>query len=116
MSSVMNDNINSSGGEWGSSKDTITYEDGNIGTVQSAISTALTALTDMETFITEAKGYDVTWKGKAKDAYEDLMTFIVKYRKEFKGALDDLKDTVDGLEKLLNDIPSANVLKEIDNA
>lgn len=116
MSGVMNNNINSSDGEWGSSKDTITYDDGNIGTVKSAISTALTALNDMETFITEAKGYDVTWKGKAKDAYEDLMTFIVKYRKEFDGALGDLKETVDGLETLINNIPSANVLKEIDNA
>lgn len=113
---VMNSDINSSAGEWSGSKDTVTYEDGGIGTLKSAISTAVTALNDMDGFINEAKGYDVSWKGKAKDAYQDLMDFTVRYRKDFLKAVKELQDSVNGLEALVNDIPSAKVLKEIDNA
>ncbi|EHI73870.1 Virulence factor EsxB [Streptococcus criceti] len=116
MSDIMDSNINSEAGMWSSSEDTITYDDSGISSIKSQIKSALGALNDMAGFVKQVKSYDVSWKGEAKDTYSDLMTFLDKYHDDFKDAVNALQETVDGLNTLIDDIPSAKVLKEIDNA
>ena len=51
----------------------------------------------------------------AKDAYVDLKTLLQKYCNDYQVSVQNLTTCVEGLDNLINEIPSANVIKEIDN-
>ncbi|KXT75903.1 hypothetical protein [Streptococcus sp. DD12] len=113
---IMNSEINSSSGEWHGSADTITLDDSAISGLKTNLSHALTALRDMKTYMTEMDSSSVSWSGKAKKTYEDLMTIMTTYQKDYYRAVKALGKVVEGYEKLLNDTPNAKPLKEIDEA
>lgn len=115
MASIMNTNINDGGGAWGSA-DTIQYESSNISSIKSDLQQAISYLDEVKIQIGNLESYDSQWRGKAKGTYVDLKTILNQYYTDYRVSVENLKTCVNGLETLLNDIPSAEVIKEIKNA
>ena len=115
MSDIINASINDSGGAWGSA-DTIEYDNSNIENIKSDLEMALAYLDEVKTQIGNLEAYDKQWKCKAKNTYEDLKNFLNQYHDDYHTSVSNLQTAVSGLETLINDIPSATVIKEIDNA
>lgn len=53
---------------------------------------------------------------ESKETYVDLKTILKRYCNDYQVSVQNLKACVSGLDTLINDIPSADVIKEIDNA
>lgn len=115
MASIMNPSINSGEGAWGSA-DTITYESDNISNIKSDLQQIISYLDEVQIQIGNLESYDSQWKGKAKGTYVDLKTILNQYYTDYRVSVENLQTCVNGLETLLNDIPSAEVIKEIKNA
>ncbi len=113
MADMINTDINSSEGEWGSA-DTVEYDNSSIGDIQSDLSTAIEYLEDLKTQIDGMSSYDSCWKGEAKGAYEDLKNMLIQYQSDYLESVKNLNTVVDGISTLLGNVPNANVIKEID--
>ncbi len=113
---IMNSDINSSGGEWHGGADTITLDDKAISGLKSNLEQTKRALLDMKVYMNEMDASSVSWSGEAKKSYEDLMRIMKQYQADYYGAVKALRKVIDGYESLINDIPNAKPLKEIDEA
>ena len=112
---IMNSDINSNDGIWGDA-DTIEYKDDNISHIMNDLEMAVSYFDEVETQIGDLENYDNQWKGKAKDTYTDLKTILTQYCGDYRTSVENLQTSVTGLNKLINSISSANVIKEIDEA
>ncbi|WP_314653232.1 hypothetical protein [uncultured Streptococcus sp.] len=110
----MDTNINSIDTTYTS--DTVEYDDSNISTIENELIEVINLLHSVDAEITSLKGLEKEWKGKAKDQYVELRTFLETYRTDFFNNIQDFKTTIYGLEGLLSSIPSSTVIKEIDGA
>lgn len=112
---IMNTDINSNDGTWGSA-DTIDYDDSQMDAIVSDIDMAAAYLVEVVTQIGNLEAYDSNWEGTAKEQYQGLKEMLKTYRTDYATSISNLETTVQGLQSLLGDISSANVIKEIDNA
>ncbi|HEM6145370.1 hypothetical protein JNE33_07120 [Streptococcus suis] len=110
----MDTNINSIDSQY--TYDTIVYDDGQIDGVIQQLNQIIDCLNQISSEIVGLEAQDSSWSGKSKAAYVDLKEFLKSYRKDYQHSIKELKSTISGLETLLNSIPSATVLKEIDGA
>ncbi|MFC3928404.1 hypothetical protein ACVR05_02150 [Streptococcus caprae] len=110
----MDKNINTIDSQYTSS--TVDYNDADLSTVISNLKATITSLENVKAGLTGMVAYESTWKGKSKATYGDLKHFLTLYQEDYLSSVKKLKETATGLETLLEDIPSATVLKEIDNA
>ena len=115
MTEVINPSINDSSGFWGVTE-TIEYESSNISNIKSDLDQANSYLEEVKVQIENMASCDSQWEGTAKDAYVDLKTLLKKYCNDYQASVQNLTTCVEGLDNLINEIPSANVIKEIDNA
>ena len=115
MTEIMNPSINDSSGSWGLAE-TIEYESSNLFNLKIDLNMANFYLDEIKAQIVIMESFDSQWEGAAKDAYVDLKTLLQKYCNDYQVSVQNLKACVSGLDTLINDIPSADVIKEIDNA
>ena len=111
----MNTSINSGDGG-GYTADTIRYDDSSLSTIKTAISEAESLLNLMQGQALIMARYDSKWEGEAKKVYQDLKNFLNQYLEDFESCVENLDTAISGLETLLSNIKSANVIKEIENA
>lgn len=110
----MDTNINNIDSQY--TYDTIVYDNSQIDSVVQQLEHIIDCLNQISSEIVGLEAHDSSWSGKSKTSYVDLKEFLKSYRKDYKHSIKELKKTVSGLETLLNSIPSATVLKEIDGA
>ena len=115
MTEVINPSINDSSGSWGTAE-TIEYESSNISNIKSDLDQANSYLEEVKVQIENMASFDSQWEGEAKEKYSDLKTILQKYCNDYQVSVQNLMTCVEGLDNLINEIPSANVIKEIDNA
>ena len=110
----MDTNINSIDTTYESS--TVEYDDSNIAAIENELIEIANLFNSIDAEIASLKGLEKEWKGKAKDQYVELRTFLETYRADFFSNIQDFKTTIYGLEGLRSSIPSSTVIKEIDGA
>ena len=115
MEEIIPTSINDSSGSWGSAE-TIEYESSNIYNIEADLDQADSYLEEVKIQIENMESFDSQWEGKAKETYVDLKTILKRYCNDYQVSVQNLKACVSGLDTLINDIPSADVIKEIDNA
>lgn len=77
----MDTNINSIDTTYTSN--TVEYDDSNIATIENELIEVANLFNSIDAEITSLKGLEKEWKGKAKDQYVELRTFLETYRADF---------------------------------
>ena len=77
----MDTNINSIDSTYESS--TVEYDDSNIAAIENELIEIANLFNSIDAEITSLKGLEKEWKGKAKDQYVELRTFLETYRADF---------------------------------
>ena len=77
----MDTNINSIDTTYESS--TVEYDDSNIAAIENELIEIANLFNSIDAEITSLKGLEKEWKGKAKDQYVELRTFLETYRTDF---------------------------------
>lgn len=113
MADVMNTWINDSSGSWGSAE-TIKYDSSNLINIKLDLYSAVFQLEEVKTQIEIMESYEAQWQGEAKEAYLDLKNILKQYCNDYTNSVEKLKTCVIGLDSLLDQIPLADVIKEID--
>ena len=110
---VMNTWINDSSGSWGSAE-TIKYDSSNLINIKLDLYSAVFQLEEVKTQIEIMESYEAQWQGEAKQTYLDLKNILKQYCNDYMNSVEKLKICVIGLDSLLDQIPLADVIKEID--
>ncbi len=97
-------------------RETIEYDDANIDTIISNLSSVESKLDDIETKVSALTSIDASWKGEAKEIHGELKYFITQYVKDYRNSINELKGTIEGLQTLLGSISQSKVIKEIKDA
>lgn len=77
----MDTNINSIDTTYESS--TVEYDDSNIAAIENELIEIANLFNSIDAEIASLKGLEKEWKGKAKDQYVELRTFLETYRADF---------------------------------
>lgn len=110
----MNTDINAIDSQYTS--ETICFDDAQLGTLISELDKALQHLDNIASELNQMVAYESSWQGKSKQTYLELKGFLTQYQTDYTKSVKKLKKTATGLESLLASIPSANVIREINNA
>lgn len=95
--------------------DKVEFKDLNFATIESSLSGVMEKYSSMRTCINEIEALDIkTFKGEAAEAIKVLIDILPKYLDDYEHTVKDFITIIKSANGLVNDIPSAKIIKEID--
>ena len=94
----------------------IRYSDDEIGDILNQLSEIKSLLEEVSSEVTSIEEKEQQWEGESKEQSLELKNFMKRYNTDYSTSVDNLHSTISNLAQLLDSIPSAHPIKEIDNA